>query len=109
MIPAIELAEATAELHADYRGITEARWVVVANGYPRRFHENLCGHQASAVTLEEATRFDSVHEAGAACRAARLSGVITIDPVDARQDAKAPSENNLCASAPLREASTQAA
>jgi hypothetical protein len=82
VIPAIELAEATAELHADYHGTPEsADWVVVCNGYPRRFHSNLCGYQASAVTLKEATHFDSIHEAGAACRAARLTGIITIDPV----------------------------
>lgn len=83
MINPVELAEATAELNADYAGTPEAtRWVVTCNGYRRRFHTNACGRFASACSDAEATRFDSIHEAGAACRAARLTGIITIDPVN---------------------------
>jgi hypothetical protein len=74
MIHPIDIAEAHAELERQEFG--DHDWIVVANGYPRRFHSNLCGYQASAVVESEATHFDSIHEAGAACRAARLTGEI---------------------------------
>lgn len=81
MIPKIELAEAECEAAAARNG-TEAgaRLIVTCHRMPVRFVLNHCGYFANFCTDEDATRFDTIHEAGAACRRARMTGPITIEP-----------------------------
>ena len=83
MIPAIELAEAEAELHAEYLGApATTRWVVTVHGLAVKFHQNLCGYWATPVTHENATRFDDLHAASAAVRQARVTGLIRFETVN---------------------------
>jgi hypothetical protein len=95
MITQIELAEAVAELTAEESAEPIDSFIVRdSHDYAIQFVRNLCGYHANPCADHSATRFPTIHEAGAACREARMTGPIRIEPAISNPESAIPSQQS---------------